>query len=70
MIDIEDVKRLTMGPEDILVMQVKGHITTETADRIKRSVSDGYPSLKNKIMVLDDSMSLAVLVAEETKLRA
>lgn len=70
MIDIEDVKKLNIGPDDILVLQVKGNIPGEVATKIRDHFVRGFPALKNKIMVLDENISLAVLVAEEAKLRA
>jgi hypothetical protein len=70
MIDIEDVKRLTLGPDDILVLQVKGRVSREQEVRMRTCFSNLLPTLKNKIMVVDESVTLAVLVPEEAKARA
>jgi hypothetical protein len=70
MIDIEDVKRLNLGPNDILVAQVKGIISSQARDRIKEQFDTVFPALKNRVMVIDENITLAVLLAEEAKLRA
>ena len=64
MIDIEDVKRLTLGPKDILVVKVDAHLSREMVERIQYSFSDGFPQHANKIMVLDKTMSLAIVEQE------
>lgn len=70
MIDIEDVKRLTIEPNDILVIQFKDRISSDTADRMKAYLSDKHPILKNKIMVIDGDAKLAVLNAKEAEILA
>ncbi|SFM00560.1 hypothetical protein SAMN03159423_4865 [Bradyrhizobium sp. NFR13] len=64
MIDIEDVKRLTLGPKDILVVKVDGHLSTEMTARLKSQHLSGFPGLENKIMVLDRTTSLAIVEQE------
>jgi hypothetical protein len=69
MIDIEDVKRLTLGPDEMLILQVKGHVT-RSAEIYLKNLFSGNPALKNKVVVMDSTVSLAVVSAKEAKSRA
>lgn len=63
MIDIEDVKRLRLADGDILVVKVGAFITLDQVKHIKAMVADCFPASAGRVMVLDKSMSLAVLEA-------
>lgn len=69
MINIEDVKRLTLGPNELLIFQVRGTLTSIALVDLRDNISK-IPALKNKTMVVDDSVTLTVLAAEEVKARA
>lgn len=64
MVDIEEVKRLRLGPNDILVLKIDGHLSRDAAERVKNCFADGFPSLANKILVIDKSTSLAIVEQE------
>jgi hypothetical protein len=68
-INIEDVKRLTLGPNELLIFQVRGTLTSIALVDLRDNISK-IPALKNKTMVVDDSVTLTVLAAEEVKARA
>ena len=50
-----DVSVLRIQPGDILVLKVDGHITQEMAERIKRTIDEGFGL---KAMVLDRSTTI------------
>lgn len=60
MVDIEDVKRLTLAPDDILVVKVDDILTAEMCARVQDQLLRGM-GVKNKVMVLDKTTSLAVI---------
>ena len=52
-----DVSVLKCQPGDTLVLRHQGHISMETAERIKRYIEDGFDG-RVKAMVLDGGLSL------------
>lgn len=70
MINIEDVKRLTLGPDDLLVVQVRGPLSDETAKRIKAQFVKSCPQLENKLMVIPEELALAILIGGKAQAAA
>jgi hypothetical protein len=62
MIDIEEVKRLNIGPNDTLVVQIAGPILDIGA--VIKYIHDAVPGLENRVLVIDESVSLAVVSSE------
>ncbi|WP_412063981.1 hypothetical protein [Rhizobium sp. SYY.PMSO] len=60
--DIEDVRRIEFRPGDRLVLRVKGRLSAEMFERIKRILEAFAPGVP--VLVLDDGMSLDVLSGE------
>lgn len=61
---LDDIRKVTFGPSDVLVVQVAYAIPTETADRIKTHLSEAIGT-DNKIIVLSDGLKLGVLSPQE-----
>ena len=61
MIDIEDVKRLKIGPHDRLVVQTSGMVTEEVASRIRGRMADWDPDLLGRVLVIDNTVQLLVV---------
>lgn len=61
MIDIEDVKRLTLGPDDVLVVQAQRPITQVQREYLASLVEKGLPTLRGRIFVTDRDIDLMVL---------
>lgn len=64
-IQIADVKRLNVGPDDTLVVKVAGRIPSDIAERVRRMFTDAVPSLHGKVIVIDDAITLAVIDTDE-----
>lgn len=54
-----DVQRLTLGPEDVLVLSVEHELTLSQADRLRAYLSDCLPG--RKCIVLSGDCKLGVL---------
>jgi len=61
MIDIEDVKRLSVRQGDILVVQSSRALSDDMARRIKDHIEAAFPDLTGRVLVIDDTLSLAVV---------
>lgn len=61
MIDIEDIKLINLNPGDYLVVQCKGRISTENANTIRDTFNRRAPDIADRVIVVDDQISLAVL---------
>lgn len=61
MIEIQDIKSLSIKPGQVLVVQVDGFISTETKDRIKAAFAADAPMLEDRLLVIDKSITLAVV---------
>jgi hypothetical protein len=61
MIDIENVKRLSLRDGEILVLQVAANVSAETLDNFAKSLEASFPSLKGKVLMEDQSISLTVV---------
>ena len=59
-----DVQRLTLGPNDIVVLTVGSRISTETALRLKTWMQDAIGT-GNKVVVIDSDIKVGVLAAPE-----
>jgi hypothetical protein len=58
-----DVKRLSLGPNDVLVAKYNGQIDEKTARRIRDQLEATLPINGSKIIVIDDNVDLLVLEA-------
>ena len=63
MINLEDVKTLTLKPNQVLVVQTESKLNQDQRTQLKQYLEDIFPN--NKVMVIDKSINL--LVIEETK---
>lgn len=66
MIDIEDIKRLRLEPGDMLVMQCKGVISHEQGNRLREMLVRYAPSIADRVMIIDNQISLAVVSQDMT----
>lgn len=58
-----DVQRLALGPDDALVVSFPGHVTDETAERLRHLFESRMPG--RKIYVFGDGGTVKVLAAEK-----
>ena len=59
MIDIEDVKTLTLKPGQTLVVQLKTKCPVESAARLRDQFSGLFPD--NRVLIIDSDMELMVI---------
>ncbi len=64
-IDIADIKRLTLGPEEILVVKINATISPEHAKRINDKFINKFPSMEGRILIIDRSVTLSVISQAE-----
>lgn len=57
-----DGQILSLKPDDIVVLRMKGHLREEHYERLKQSVK---LIMSNKVMILEDDMQISVLRIEE-----
>jgi len=57
-----DGQILSLKPDDIVVLRIKGHLRDEQYERMKESVK---AVMSNKVMILEDDMQISVLRIEE-----
>lgn len=62
------IARLELRPGDILVAKAKIRLSVEQAERL-RTILEPFVG-ERKVMVLDDSVDIAVLTREEIEARA
>ena len=59
MIDIADVKTLTLKPGQILVVKLNSNYPVKMLEQVKDKFSELFPD--NKVLVIDSSMELMVI---------
>lgn len=64
MINIDDVKLLKLAPGQMLVVKVDGVLSSEMVDRIKRAFESNAPMLQDRVLVIDKTVTLAVVDAQ------
>ena len=57
-----DGQILSLKPDDIVVLRLKGHLRDEQYERLRLSIK---PIVSNKVMILEDDMQISVLRIEE-----
>lgn len=57
------IAKLDLGPHDYLVVKVKGRLTMEAHAHLRDSFSQ--IGIKNRVLVMDDQLDLAVLTRVE-----
>jgi len=60
------VKKLELEEDDILVFEIQGRLTDEAIFHIKDNVKNNL-KIKNKIILLEEGMTLSVLKEKEVK---
>jgi hypothetical protein len=60
--EIEDIRRVTYNPDDVIVVRLKGRADVRTIQRAADQVRGAFPD--QKILVLDESASLDVVAPE------
>lgn len=66
--DIESIKKVTLGPDDVVVVSGVGIIPENQVQRIKRNLGAAFPD--NESLVLNASVSLDVVSPEFISKRA
>jgi len=61
-IEFIDGQILSLKPDDIVVLRLKGHLRDEQYERLRLSIK---PILPNKVMILEDDIQISVLRIEE-----
>lgn len=64
MIDIEDVKTLTLQPGQTLVVQLKTKFPVDVAARLRDQFSGLFPD--NPVLIIDSDMELMVIDNKRT----
>jgi len=64
MINIEDVKTLTLKPGQILVVQTERLYPSSFVEQLSKSFGDLFPD--NKVLIIDNSLQLMVIDDEPT----
>jgi len=57
-----DGQILSLKPDDIVVLRMKGKLPEAAYERMKLQLKDQFP---NKVMILEDDMQISVLRIEE-----
>lgn len=57
--EIEDIRRIEFKPGDKLVLRIKGHVSFETADKMREQFAKFAPGVP--VLILEDGASLDVL---------
>jgi predicted RNA-binding protein associated with RNAse of E/G family len=63
--EIEDIKRITYNPDDVIVVRANRHLHQEVAERIKKQLEVYFPS--QQIIVLSDDLRIEVMAPEEAE---
>lgn len=58
-IEIDDLKKVNLGPDDVLVFSIKDRIELEVAKKIYMYFKRSFPS--NKMIILEDGATLEVI---------
>jgi hypothetical protein len=61
MIGIEDVKIISLESHQVLVVQLDHVISTDIRNRVKEMIEHEAPILKDRLLIIDKSVSLAVI---------
>jgi hypothetical protein len=62
--EADEIRRLQLHPDDILVLRYKAKLTSKTVDRLKQAVQRVLGT-SNRVMVLDSDAQLDVLAPDE-----
>lgn len=65
-IELEDIKRLTLNPDDVLVVRFVDRMPRDHIVRLVEMVRTELPH-HNKVLVLDGGASLDILTAEQLR---
>lgn len=57
--EIESIKRVTLNPNDVLVVSASAPISAESAKMLKDRFRDAFPD--NTVVVLDNRINLTVM---------
>lgn len=63
MCEVAEVSKITVAPNDVLVVRVKGRLTKDMASEVRKQfemVFDGC-DLKPRVMIVDDGIDLSVI---------
>jgi len=61
-LEIDDIKTLSLRPGQILIVKVNAILSRDQVDHIVGMFA-GFPELKGRVMVMDKSLSVAVVDA-------
>ncbi len=56
---VDSVNRLTVQPEDIVVLKYKGHMDYDSMVRLREQFNSKFPGLK--VMVIDQDLDISVI---------
>lgn len=62
-VDIEDVKRLTLGPNDKLVVTLPARTTDKEYHRVSELLKPHFPA--GRVLIVTENVDLSVLTIEE-----
>lgn len=63
MCEVAEVSKITVAPNDVLVVRVKGRLTKDMASEVRKQfemVFDGC-DFKPRVMIVDDGIDLSVI---------
>ena len=65
-LELEDIKRLTLGPDDVLVIRVPDRMPAQSIQALGMGVKAALPH-GNKVLILDAGMTLDVLTPDQVQ---
>ena len=58
---IGDLQKVTLGKDDVLVLQAETDFPPEVADRLRQQVQEAFPEYAKKVLVLCNGLKLDVV---------
>lgn len=68
-IEIEDIKKISLKPDDVLIIKVKENLPTNKCIEWSKSIKELFNVIfpNNKIIILDSEVSLEIISPEKPK---